>query len=360
MMTAPSTSRPQLVYLVFGSETYHQEAVFSIASALSWLRDTPQAALDIQVFSDNPQPYEHLPVRVRPLDEETRRRWSEPHGYHFRVKHVVLRKVLEEAETALLIDTDTFFHCSPLTLFERVQPGTLLCNDYYTHYGNNKENVLYSALASTLRDKGLADDEMMLLNSGVIGLHRQDAHVLDRSIALIDELFPSAQGAYTLEEFCLSVAAYRTLQVNKCPDLIHHYWSRKQLFRAKVQAWVAKHGAQPTSRAALDDTRRVSARLPRPPRAQRMLYKIITLALPAHLRQFIREILYGCYEHPNEFDKACGPVWWDKALQNQQERLGTPVCRHLLEDWFTHGLVKLILGQRRATIHEHLLNSPSK
>lgn len=356
----PSTSRPQLVYLVFGSESYHQEAVFSIASALAWLRETPDAALDIQVFSDNPLPYEKLPVHVRPLDEATRRRWNEPHGYHFRAKHVALRTVLEESETALLIDTDTFFHCSPLKLFERVQPGTLLCNDYYTHYGNNKENLLYSALSATLKERGLADDQMMLLNSGVIGLHQKDAHVLDRSIALIDELFPSAQGAYTLEEFCLSVAAYRVLEVKKCPDLIHHYWSRKQLFRAKVKAWVSKHAAQPTSHAALDDTRRVSAQLPRPPRSQRLLYKLITLALPAHLRQFIREILYGCYEHPNEFDKACGPVWWDKALQNQQERIGTPVCRHLLEHWFTNRVVKLILGRRRIAIHDHLLNSPSK
>ncbi|BCX70984.1 MULTISPECIES: hypothetical protein [Pseudomonas] len=360
MMTAPSTSRPQLVYLVFGSETYHQEAVFSIASALAWLRETPDAALDIQVFSDNPQPYEKLPVHVRPLDEATRRRWNEPHGYHFRAKHVALRTVLEEFDTALLIDTDTFFHCSPLKLFERVQPGTLLCNDYYTHYGNNKENLLYTALSATLMERGLADDQMMLLNSGVIGLNRQDIQVLDRSIALIDELFPSAPGAYTLEEFCLSVAAYRTLEIKKCPDLIHHYWSRKQLFRAKVKAWAIKHAAQPTSPAALDDTRRVSAHLPRPPRSQRMLYKVITLALPQHLRQFIREVLYGCYEHPNEFDQACGPVWWEKALQNQQERLGTPVGQHLLEDWFTKPLVKMILGERCTAIHAHLLNTSSK
>ncbi|HWT69109.1 MAG TPA: hypothetical protein VN214_08365 [Pseudomonas sp.] len=356
----PSTPRPQLVYLVFGSETYHQEAVFSIASALGWLRETPDAALDIQVFSDNPQPYEKLPVRVRPLDQDTRRRWNEPHGYHFRAKHVALRTVLQESEIALLIDTDTFFHCSPLELFDRVQPGTLLCNDYYTHYGTNKENLLYSALAATLQQRGLADDQMILLNSGVIGLHQKDAHILDHSIALIDELYPRARGAYTLEEFCLSVAAYRTLEVRKCPDLIHHYWSRKQLFRAKARAWVAKHAAQPTSTAALDDTRRVTARLPRPPRSQRLLYKLITLALPVHLRQFIREILYGCYDHPNEFDRACGPVWWEKALQNQKERVGTPVCQHLLEHWFTHRLVKLILGRRRTAIHEHLLNSPSK
>jgi hypothetical protein len=74
----------------------------------------------------------------------------------------------------------------------------------------------------------------------------------------------------------------------------------------------------------------------------------------------MREILYGCYEHPNEFDKACGPVWWDKALQNQQERLGTPVCRHLLGHWFSNSQVKLILGGRHRFIHEHLLNSSGK
>lgn len=184
--------------------------------------------------------------------------------------------------------------------------------------------------------------------------------MLDRSIALIDELFPSAQGAYTLEEFCLSVAAYRTLDVNKCPDLIHHYWSRKHLFRAKVQAWVAKHGDNPTGEAALDDTRRVSPQLPRPPRLQRMFYKLVTLLLPAHLRQFIREILYGCYEHPNEFDQACAAVWWDKALENQQQRIGKPVCRHLLRDWFSRGLVKRILGSRHAKVHQHLLKTASK
>lgn len=61
MNTVPPTSRPQLVYLVFGADTYHQEAVFSIASALAFLQDTPDANIDIQVFSDNPEPYRLLP-----------------------------------------------------------------------------------------------------------------------------------------------------------------------------------------------------------------------------------------------------------------------------------------------------------
>lgn len=52
-------------------------------------------------------------MRLRPLDNETRQAWIEPYGYHFRAKHVVMQKVLEEAEVALLIDTDTFSTARP-------------------------------------------------------------------------------------------------------------------------------------------------------------------------------------------------------------------------------------------------------
>ncbi|UVM61082.1 hypothetical protein [Pseudomonas sp. B21-010] len=348
---------PQLIYLVYGAETYHQEALFSIASAVAGLRKTPDEALDIQVFTDNPAPYEGLPVRLRPLDNETRQAWIEPYGYHFRAKHVVMQKVLEEAEVALLIDTDTFFHCSPLELFRRVQPGTLLCNAFGMNYGANKDAGLYQTLADTLRQRQLADDDMPLLNSGVIGLNCADASVLDRSIVLMDELYPLAQGAYTLEEFCLSVAAYRSVQVRECPDLIHHYWSRKQLFRAKTKAWLDKHRDAPVCQQALDETGQVTATLPRPPGLQRLAYKFITLALPSHKRQFMREILYGCYRHTNQFDQACAPVWWEKALENVEQRLKKPLHDHELKRWFNHPLIRLVLGQRREAIYEHLMQA---
>ncbi|KIH81281.1 hypothetical protein [Pseudomonas batumici] len=354
-MTTMPASRPQLVYLVFGTETYHQEAVFSIASALARLRETPGAELDIQVFTDNPEPYRLLPVRIRPLDEATRKRWSEPHGYHFRIKHVVMRTVLEEAEQAILIDTDTFFHCSPMELFKRVEPGTLLCNVIYGAYGVDKKMTLYTALSALLKEKGLADDQMMTLNSGVIGLNRQDISLMDRSIQLMDELFPFAQGAYTLEEFCLSVAAYRTWNVRECPDLIHHYWGRKVLFRAKVKAWLRKHGAAPLSREALDDACLVNGRLPRPPRGHRMRNKLMTLTLPKQQRQFFRELLYGCYEHANEFDQACGTAWWERSRESLEKRLKQPLTNEQLTQWFGSVTVRLLLGKRRETIHQHLL-----
>jgi hypothetical protein len=351
------STTPQLVYLVYGAETYHQEAVFSIASALAGMRETPGELLEIQVFTDNPAPYDGLPVRLRPLDNETRQDWIAPHGYHFRAKHVVMRKVLEENERALLIDTDTFFHCSPLELFRRIQPGTLLCNAFGLNWGANKDAELYVTLGQLLAQRGLVDDEMPLLNSGVIGLCAADAAVLDQSISLMDELYPLAKGAYTLEEFCLSVAAYRTVQVRECPDLIHHYWSRKQLFRAKTQAWLEKHRAAPICQYALDETRKVTATLPRPPTFQRLAYKLITVALPGQKRQFIREILYGCYRHANPFDQACAPVWWEKALENVEHRLQKPLEDHELKRWLGHPLIRLVLGKRREAIYRHLMQT---
>lgn len=62
------------------------------------------------------------------------------------------------------------------------------------------------------------------------------------------------------------MVAYRTLELNACTDVIHHYWSRKAQFRAKIQAWLRKHADAPLSEAALADVARVNDQLPRPRR----------------------------------------------------------------------------------------------
>ncbi len=267
---------------------------------------------------------------------------------------VALRDALQDADQALLIDTDTFFHSSPLRLFDRIQPGSLLCNAIGARYGEHRNFPLYRDLSPYLFERGWADDEMHQLNSGVIGLPREEAKILDRSLELMDELYPIANGAYTLEEFVLAVAAHKRLELVGCTDLIHHYWSRKQLFRAKIQAWLCKHGSSLLSAAALDDTLKVTDRLPRPPRAKRLLYKLGTLPLPAPMRQFSIELLYGCHEYSNEFDRACGPVWWEKAATNAIERYPREPIAEQIEDWLNHSLLRNLLGSRANEIRQHL------
>ncbi|SUD67080.1 Uncharacterised protein [Pseudomonas putida] len=346
--------RPQLVYLAFGPATYHQEACFSIVSALAHLGTAAGEAMDIQVYTDNPEPYGKLPVTVHLLDEATRKAWNEPHGYHFRSKHVVLRQVLQQHSQAVLIDTDTFFRKSPLNLFQRVKAGSLLCNAIGGRYGANQQCLLYQNLQNILQARGLADGQMPMVNSGVIGLTAEDAGILDHSIAMMDEFHPLVRTAYTLEEFCLAVAAYRKLALAECTDVIHHYWSRKAQFRAKIQAWLRKHADQPLSAAALEDVLLVNDQLPRPPTLQRLGYKAMSLTLPSRERQFARELLYGSYPYPNEFDRACAPAWWDKALQNLNERYG-PMEPEQLRQCLRHPCLRLSLGAQRKEIEAHLL-----
>ncbi|CAH0646953.1 MULTISPECIES: hypothetical protein [Pseudomonas] len=355
-MQHPQPSRPQLVYLAFGPATYHQEACFSIISALAQLGSTASSVMDIQVYTDNPQPYAGLPVTTHVLDEATRQAWNAPHGYHFRSKHVLLRQVLRQHPLAVLIDTDTFFRKSPLQLFDRVAPGKLLCNTIGPHYGANPKCLLYKNLLGPLQSRGLADCQMPLVNSGVIGLTAADAGTLDRSIDLMDTLYPLAREAYTLEEFCLAVAAHGHLQLAACSDVIHHYWSRKAQFRAKIQAWLAKHGQHPLSPAALADVALVNDQLPRPPALHRLGYKALSLTLPPQERQFARELLYGCYPYANEFDRACASAWWDKALENLNARHG-PTDPERLRQCLRHPGLRLSLGERRKDIEHHLLRS---
>ncbi|MFK0092719.1 hypothetical protein [Pseudomonas sp. NPDC090592] len=355
-MQHPQPSRPQLVYLAFGPATYHQEACFSIVSALAHLGTAAGDAMDIQVYTDNPQPYAKLPVSVHLLDEATRQAWNAPHGYHFRSKHVLLRQVLQQHPLAVLIDTDTFFRSSPLQLFSRVAPGKLLCNAIGPRYGANQKCLLYKNLLAILQARSQADCQMPLLNSGVIGLMAEDADTLDRSIAMMDEFYPLAREAYTLEEFCLAVAAYRRLEVAECTDVIHHYWSRKAQFRAKIQAWLGKHGHDPLSPAALADVQLVNDQLPRPPALHRLGYKALSLTLPSHERQFARELLYGCYPYTNEFDRACAAAWWDKALENLNARYGQ-MRPEQLRQCLRHPGLRLSLGERRKEVETHLLRT---
>ncbi|WP_060480731.1 hypothetical protein [Pseudomonas sp. NBRC 111119] len=345
--------RPQLVYLAFGPATYHQEACFSIVSALACLNAAAGECLDIQVYTDNLQPYSGLPITTHFIDDATRQAWNAPHGYHFRSKHVVLRQVLQQHPLAVLIDTDTFFRQSPMQLFNRVASGRLLCNAIGPRYGADRHSVLYRKLHATLAERGLADDSMPMVNSGVIGLARGDAGTLDHALALMDELHPVAPEAYALEEFCLAVAAYRRLAVHECTDVIHHYWSHKAQFRAKIQAWLRKHGHDLLSAAALADVAKVNDQLPRPPVLHRLGYKALTLTLPSRERQFARELLYGCYPYPNEFDRACAPAWWDKALENLTGRCGHVAPEHVRQ-CLRHPGLRLSLGERRKDVEAHL------
>jgi hypothetical protein len=347
-------ANPCLLYLVFGAETYHKEALYSIASAFSFIRHE-QRKMEIRVITDCPTMYRALPVTIRELDANTRFTWCQPHGYHFRMKHVALRETLKTTDKAILIDSDTFFLRSPWELFDRVKPGVLLCNYTAGCFGDIKNTTTYQSLSGYLKERQLVDDKTMLTNSGVIGLHNNDKIILDNSISLMDDLFLRGKNIYALEEFCLAIAAHNKIELKGCRDVIFHYWSRKDIFRAKILAWLNKHGSNLLSDMAMGDVENITSELPRPEGFYRFRNKILISLFGSKRQQFTRELLYGCYAYKNEFDRACCTVWWEKAAKNALHR--KTMDRAALEAWFeapsSRRLVKLCRGEL-SDIHDHL------
>ncbi|MDR2165990.1 MAG: hypothetical protein LBO79_10340 [Zoogloeaceae bacterium] len=347
-----SSPKKCLLYLVYGAETYHQEAFFSVVSALSLLRRARES-LEIQVVTDCPDAYHGLPVTVRTLDSETRARWSQPSGYHFRMKHALLRDVLETCETAVLVDSDTFFRRSPLLLPERVAPGHLLCHAIEGVPRGDAAAPGRALIESIWAAEGVTTRESVLLNSGVIGLHASDRGILDRSIALMDRFSRMAREVYILEQLCLSIVAHEKMETRQCEDVVFHYWSRKDIFRAKIAAWLGKHRHAPFSENALDDIAMVSEKLPRPDFLYRMKVKIATRFLPDTMRQFAKELSYGCYPYPNAFDRASGPCWWKNAAENAIAR-GKSRNREEILAWLETPRLRWLIGPRISEIHDFL------
>lgn len=304
----------QLIYIAFGSKIYQIEAFLSISSAIARSRKTPEFYFDIHVYTDDPVFYKELPVQVHPIKRE----WYGEINYHFRVKHAVVYETAHNYENTILIDTDTFFKMSPKHLFEKITDKNLLCNSkHYFAKNNIEERVL-----KVLKEENLFKNDITHLNSGVIGINYKSTHILEKSIAIIDTLHPKLTDYYTLEELALALAvSLKNIESVDCIEVIHHYWSRKAIFRKKAEAWYNKHKANPTSDIALNDTFGVTNKIPKPPVIVRTLNKLIAFSVEKKYRQFVREILNANHTYKNEFDNAAATAWIDKAIVNIKQKI---------------------------------------
>lgn len=304
----------QLIYIAFGNQTYQTEAFFSISSAIARNLETPGFLFDIHVYTDDPSFYKKLPIQTHDIKKE----WYGDINYHFRLKHAVVYENAHKYDKTILIDTDTFFKKSPRYLFEKINKNNLLCNS--KHYGI--EDSLDTKVKEVISRENLLKENFIYLNSGVIGIDKNSKYILEKSIGIMDKLYPELSFYYTLEELSLALSAsLGNIETVDCIEDIHHYWSRKSIFRKKAETWYIKHKDNPTSRAALSDTLQVSDKVPKPPAFARFINKIIALSVRKKYRQFLIELFNATHDYDNEFDKAASTVWIRKSVENLKERI---------------------------------------
>ncbi len=318
-MTNVSSNSNQLIYLVYGPDAaYHAEARFSILSA--FYRAKAKKDFDITIYTDAPLYYEGLPVQVNALSSETLEQWYGSLRYHHRAKLCLLQHAVPLAAKTVFIDTDTFFLRDPALLFAAVDEKTCLADELYdsklpTLTASNNE------VAALLDQYGINPQKIPVINSGLFGIARSNSAVLDMALALNDAVYPASNRSNTTEQLVLGMAASTKTALVADDAVIKHYWSRKQIFRAKAFAFLEKHGVNWDSGIARADFLQVSPVLPKPPAVVRTLAKLMALLVAKSERQFFLELFYGRYPYSNPFDRACHTVWQQKAVENYLEKI---------------------------------------
>ncbi|MBK8102689.1 MAG: hypothetical protein IPK30_05250 [Cellvibrionales bacterium] len=317
-MTEVANIKPRLLYLVYGPDVaYHREAQFSILSAL--YRAADSESFSIVVYTDAPAHYQHLPVTVYPLAPETLQQWAGELRYHHRSKLCVLQQAVPLASKTVFIDTDTFFLRDPALLFVAVDDKACVVDELY-HSQLSPAVAQDLAVAALLQQYKIEPKNIPVINSGLFGIACSNAAVLDLALRLNDAVYPASNKSLTTEQLVLGMAAATQTALQADDGVIKHYWSRKQLFRAKASAFIAKHGAQWDTEAARRDFLRVTPAMPKPPVLIRSLMKLLTLVVPQPARQLLLELFYARFPYRNPFDRACQDAWREKAWKNYYEK----------------------------------------
>ena len=227
-------------YIAYGeNELYHQGALLS---ALKLLHYCPSAG--IVVATDRPVLFRGYPVETMLITAEQKEQWSFAGRYHFGIKAMAMRELLQRADRLLFMDTDMYPVGDPskgFSLISAIHSLMRLCEGQHRIYQRTLpgKNI-------TIGGQVLTGQEPMW-NSGVVGIHRENVSAMVDAFAAI-EAVREVTDTWAPEQFCLGVALSqngRTISPHGLP--IRHYNTRgkKQFAEPRVHAFFDAYGKVP-------------------------------------------------------------------------------------------------------------------
>jgi hypothetical protein len=220
-----------LTYLMFGKRSeYETELIFSALSAMRWTSGA--SGITICVVTDRPASVSRLSLDTLHVSSEEIAGWTHNGRSVFRAKPCALLRVLAHySAPCVLIDTDTYFIRNPLQLFERISP-----NDSLMHASDGYrigESQLWSPILPFIDQLDSGEIPVSrsseMLNSGAIGLHPQNAPLIESAIVLMDRL-QAHTPIFNIEQFAIGAALQTKTKVHMCNDVLEHYWGYRRSF----------------------------------------------------------------------------------------------------------------------------------
>lgn len=238
-----TNSRKVVLYIVYGEDqTYYDGAIFSIMTFINWIN--PSCKVEIYVLTEKPEKFKDYPIKTLLINSKQKKDWSLDGKYHFRIKNRGLAFAMDvlklnELDKILFFDTDTYFHKSPMKLFELITPYQSL---FYLNEGLIYKRKRFSPYVDNLEGKKIEiDGELYELSQnsaiwgslmvGIMGNMRSSLEWADKLMLRFFEIVP----AHTIEPFALSESLLRKYKIVEGKRYVSLYsTSRKKEYAKKI------------------------------------------------------------------------------------------------------------------------------
>jgi hypothetical protein len=253
-----------IVYLACGHRNVRIQALYAAYSALAWKAGLELA---IHVYTDAPAAFQPLAghVQIHELTADKVRSWRGPGDYPFRIKIAALAEAAREhaEERVLFADSDTFFFAPIAPVFARIGPGNAVLQrrEYAVLTHPTGQLRRFRRRMRKFRFRGSAIDlNAEMWNSGAIGLHSSQFHLLQTALAFIDTVSPHYK-KQLVEQYAVAYFLQKNAQVHACDDVMFHYWAQKPEYQAAIEPRLQKWRSMPLS-GALSELRAERILLP--------------------------------------------------------------------------------------------------
>jgi len=235
--------RKILLYIVYGEDqAYYDGAIFSFLTFMHWILDRSQ--IEVVVLTEKTEAFSGYPIKTLLMSKEQKNEWSLNGQYHFRIKNrglaFVMDKLnLKDSDKILFFDTDTYFHKSPLPLFDLIQPNQALFYlnegliykrkrfDVYVKYLEGKQIEIHGEFYELSKNSALWGSLMV----GIMVNMRPSLDWADKLMLKFFDLVPS----HTIEPFALSESLLRKYSIVEGKDFVSLYsTSRKKEHARKI------------------------------------------------------------------------------------------------------------------------------
>jgi hypothetical protein len=204
--------RKIVLFIVYGdNQDYYDGANFSILTFKNWISSKDK--IEITVLTEKPEKFCDSEVRVIKMSLKQKKEWSINGKYHFRIKNRGMAFIMDQLklldhDKILFFDTDTYFHKSPLPLFDLIHTNQAL---FYLNEGLIYNRKRFQVYIKYLEGKPIqVDNEVYELSkksamwgSLMIGIMPNMRPSLDWADKLM-QAFIDIVPAHTIEPFSLA------------------------------------------------------------------------------------------------------------------------------------------------------------